>query len=370
MATYLERYQQGEHEAVWRELIALGDAVREEPHYSDAKAVAAETMRRVRHNIELLYDRLKQIGYKFDIEDRKPKANPLDQFAAQMGGDSLLNSAFGSIVGNMQERLEAIKKQLDAPRIEYRAYMPPPDDIMETLDAFEREIGPLPLSVRAWCEIVGTVDFMGTHPGLAGKAGDVGVPDVNNMLRMAMAQNPMPDMSEEEYRKHLETYYQDSPFGIEPMMAMFRMIEREKNKTQTEEREEPEVLMADPLVFYFELDAEEAREMLDDEDYVASVVDVLMDNDEDYEYEEGDPVPYALTVAPDDNHKANFSGASYDIYLPDGRADVKVLGTPDEMYFIQHLRNSFKWGGFPGLEHHPKHDAKLVAFLKEGLLSI
>jgi hypothetical protein len=54
MASYLERYLNGEREQVWAELMTLGAAVREVPLYSDAWAVASETMRRVRHTIELL----------------------------------------------------------------------------------------------------------------------------------------------------------------------------------------------------------------------------------------------------------------------------------------------------------------------------
>lgn len=51
---YLARYVASEHEQVWAELQSLGAAVREEPVYTDALAVARETMRRVRHNIEML----------------------------------------------------------------------------------------------------------------------------------------------------------------------------------------------------------------------------------------------------------------------------------------------------------------------------
>ena len=50
------RYRNGEYEQVWDELTALGPAIREEPHYSQAREVAAETMRRVRRNCELLDD--------------------------------------------------------------------------------------------------------------------------------------------------------------------------------------------------------------------------------------------------------------------------------------------------------------------------
>ena len=49
---YPERYQNGEYEQVWKELQDLGASIRDEPHYSQAQEVAAETMRRVRRNCE------------------------------------------------------------------------------------------------------------------------------------------------------------------------------------------------------------------------------------------------------------------------------------------------------------------------------
>lgn len=57
MATYLERYLAGEHEQVWRDIVALGDAVREEPAFTDAEAMAREMMSRVQRNIEKLIPR-------------------------------------------------------------------------------------------------------------------------------------------------------------------------------------------------------------------------------------------------------------------------------------------------------------------------
>ncbi len=52
--TYLERYLAGEYEEVWNELMRLGSSVHDGAVYSDAQAVAQETMRRVRKNIEML----------------------------------------------------------------------------------------------------------------------------------------------------------------------------------------------------------------------------------------------------------------------------------------------------------------------------
>jgi hypothetical protein len=52
--SFLSRYQQGEHFAVWAELNALGEDVRARKIRDDAYAVASETMRRARVNIQTL----------------------------------------------------------------------------------------------------------------------------------------------------------------------------------------------------------------------------------------------------------------------------------------------------------------------------
>jgi hypothetical protein len=67
MERYLTRYQQGDCEQVWEELYALGPAVRQGDLYPDAEAVALETMRRVRHNIEVVIPRREEIGYEFGM---------------------------------------------------------------------------------------------------------------------------------------------------------------------------------------------------------------------------------------------------------------------------------------------------------------
>src|SRR3954447_3367427 len=64
-SSFLERYQSGDYEQVWAELTALGSSLRDDPLHSDALAVAHETMRRVRRNIEKLIPPLRQLGYKF-----------------------------------------------------------------------------------------------------------------------------------------------------------------------------------------------------------------------------------------------------------------------------------------------------------------
>jgi hypothetical protein len=124
MATYLDRYLHGEHEQVWADLVTLGPTVREEPLYSDAWAVACETMRRARYNIELLIPRLESLGYQF--------------------GHSWLPA--------------------DEPHAHPPVFTPPASDVHEIITEFEQRIGVLPLSLRAFYEFVGSVNFVGTPP--------------------------------------------------------------------------------------------------------------------------------------------------------------------------------------------------------------
>ena len=120
---YLERYQNGEHEQVWTELQALGANIREQPHYSQAQAVATETMHRVRRNCERIVSRLHSLGYVFgtfpDGSRRSYRADPLAPPSAEMRAD---------------------------------------------LEELEAAAGPLPLSLIAFWEEVGSVDLVGMHP--------------------------------------------------------------------------------------------------------------------------------------------------------------------------------------------------------------
>lgn len=114
---YLQRYLNGEYAQVWAELLALGSSIRDEPLYSDAYAVARETMLRARNNVELLVSRLTTVGYRF----RRPEMT----------------------------------------------WQPPNQESLATLVRLEREYGRLPLGLHAWYEFVGSINFMGSYPQLS-----------------------------------------------------------------------------------------------------------------------------------------------------------------------------------------------------------
>jgi hypothetical protein len=131
MSQYLERYLAGECKPVWDELLALGAAIRQEPLASEAWAVAQETMRRVRYNIELLIPRLQTLGYRF-----------------------------GEIPHEYKEDLEWEQKFVKA----YPIFQSPPPDTARLLDELEQRVGALPLSIRAFYLEIGGVNFIGVDP--------------------------------------------------------------------------------------------------------------------------------------------------------------------------------------------------------------
>jgi len=106
---WLGRYQSGDREAVWAELVALGSSVRTGDVVDEAVAVAQETMVRARENVKELHKRLKSVGYEFQYPDR--------------------------------------------------VYLTPETDGRRRLSELETKIGHMPLSLRAFYEVVGTVDF-------------------------------------------------------------------------------------------------------------------------------------------------------------------------------------------------------------------
>jgi hypothetical protein len=129
MPTFLDRYLAGEHEQVWRDLINLGPAIRQDSTLLvDARAVATATMRRVSHNLALLVPRLRDAGYRFAYDDTARQES-----GGWWGAD-------------------------------FPVHDPPAASAAENLDAIERTFGPLPLSVRAFYEHVGAVNLIGTHP--------------------------------------------------------------------------------------------------------------------------------------------------------------------------------------------------------------
>lgn len=127
--SYLNRYEAGEHEQVWREISpCYWKDAQTEPFRSEVLAVARATMTRVKHNIALLVPRLEALGYAFGYEWMD------DDERREWAGD------------------------------EPPVVSSPLPDIQERFSRLEEAGIRLPISLQAWYEIVGAVNFVGTPP--------------------------------------------------------------------------------------------------------------------------------------------------------------------------------------------------------------
>ncbi|KAF3889286.1 MULTISPECIES: hypothetical protein [Nostocales] len=111
--TFFYRYLAGDRESVWKELQALGEIV--EPSLkADALAVARETMRRAKLNLEIIVHRLKKLGFEFSQPEQ--------------------------------------------------VIVPVQSQTLQLLDDVEQQWGTLPFSVRAWYECIHSVELFASKP--------------------------------------------------------------------------------------------------------------------------------------------------------------------------------------------------------------
>ncbi|MBC8143002.1 MAG: hypothetical protein H7Y38_16380 [Armatimonadetes bacterium] len=110
--TLLNRYIGGEHKAVWAELLAGVDKDRQPIADADAEAVASETMRRVRANIETIAARLSATGYEFGVY---PDGEPIPFSVATLGDTDAADDktrAFTQLVGALPLSLRAFYRHV------------------------------------------------------------------------------------------------------------------------------------------------------------------------------------------------------------------------------------------------------------------
>jgi hypothetical protein len=324
---FLRRYQAGDRESVWRDMTALGAAVRTQPYFDDAWATARETMRRAGSNVRTLIQRLDQLGYAFwngEHGTLGPQgitmshgnrivtyASPMDMIREAMARNPVgmhpraleVRQTLMSLIGPFQaakakadaarqareERQAAITDHLKDPLV----LGPPTTEEVQGIRELEEKGMVLPLAWRAWIEEVGDVNLAGSHPRLC--------------------------------------------FWDHPGFAG---------------------VYADPLMvtldhFHFEIEAWE--EAFDDGET---------------------PEGFDAIIAWDPQAKARLaiekqvldSGAS--IAVPDLAADSAVHLGGREVLFVDYLRKAFRWGGFPGWEGQAQPPEAELNFLTEGLLPI
>jgi hypothetical protein len=274
MPTFLERYLSGECITVWDELYRFGHLDPDSDLFQDAWAVSQETMRRVRHNIEILIPRLIEAGYTFGYEwavgSGFPSAPPLPVFS------------------------------------------PPSQDTPTTIVAIEQQAGTLPLSLRAFYEIVGSVNFIGNAP------------------------NAWPQ-------------WQSLPDGLD---ALFVYPVADALQGLTSWQEEFEGMTEED----WDLPESEEEDICDTRAYAALPHDC-----------------WFVAIAPDEWHKYNISGCgAYEIAIPNAAADARLLTESHHVSFVSYLRHCFQWAGFPKLERVSNNPARItgLSFLLRDLLPI
>ncbi|HEY7782164.1 MAG TPA: hypothetical protein VIC85_18385 [Ktedonobacterales bacterium] len=335
MGSFLERYERGESEQVWTELIALGQAVREEPVYSDALAVAHETMRRARENIERLIPRLVAVGYQFGYGWVQPfvRERLLGPYRVAYPGQ------YGQVLTpRIPERFPFGYRADFAERLEMAASMPPlfaaADDREEQIAQLEHNIaattpvqhalreqlratrgalqskpsaqalvaelealtGPLPLSLRAWYEVVGGVSFVGDS--VAWRA----------LLPETVTTYPM-----DEY-DYLNPMFLLDPLLVRPLDEA--VLARYRSRAGLGQ-------------------ASQSR------------------------------VPLAVGMDPRMKYLDNGGPGGYQIVVPALEADAPFV--PGGQMFVTYLRECFQWGGFPGWARQPERPDSDLAFLTHDL---
>jgi hypothetical protein len=217
---WLDRYVAGEHAAVWAEMVSAGPQVRAKPFAAPAWSVAQETMGRARHNVEQIIRRLDALNYRF-IEPAKrswpdggddapitfslqtpqghkpmtmsvgdikakiknadlshlpaPARKSLEQMRDFVGG---LATQFDQASRAAQAAGRAKPKSVVSNHLEDTdVFLPPDAGEAKTLAKLERKKLYLPLSLRAWIEMVGRIDLSGSHPALSFLSG----PDFPNI---------------------------------------------------------------------------------------------------------------------------------------------------------------------------------------------
>jgi hypothetical protein len=145
-----DRYLAGEHRQVWVELQEMGAAVREEQHAADALAVAYAMMMRVRESVASSVERLSGIGYEFECAKRIREATPMPPMIRDLQ--------------ELRQQLGLPPKQWGEPERPVAPIEPPEVGLRHRMRRLERDAGTLPLSLRAFWEVVGSVDLRGNHP--------------------------------------------------------------------------------------------------------------------------------------------------------------------------------------------------------------
>lgn len=148
-----ERYENGDREAVWAELVEIGALDGTPGLRQDAERVAALTMQRAATNVATLTIHLTARGYRFaNRYSRNRRRRTIEDLGLRRSMEAAGRDLSWVDEGDVEETV--------------MGWAGPRPDVGEHIDAAERAIGgPLPLSVRFACRYLDVVDLAGSFPG-------------------------------------------------------------------------------------------------------------------------------------------------------------------------------------------------------------
>ena len=383
----LRRYQAGEHEAVWAELMALGAKVREAPHFDDAWAVARETMRRARHNVEHIIRRLDELGYRFwDGKQGRPAGPPRkltfgNKVIEAAPLEALLAAMFDEARRLPPAQLTLV--MLDQLRNIYQSVMYPWQD-RELL--FKRQRFPLDAEMHAL--------FEQAKKTPAGQVTAATIEQLDKLHRNALGQavaywrekgEDPPALrekkeAEERRRKDAEAadHLKDKRVFGPPSKKQVALIKKLEGKG---------VLVPLSLRAWIEqvgsVNLAGAHPRLcswADESFAGTYADPLMvapdmvELEAWHEQNEGEVLDWVIGW--DAKAKARLVvddeqlDYGYSVIVPEPAADALLKGEPRNASFVGYLRSAFRWGGFPGWEAQKNRPEAELAMIRDGLLPL
>jgi hypothetical protein len=324
---------------------------------TDARAVAHETMRRVRANLELLVPRLRAAGYDFgyawlaaqadfEEEHRTPMTPEWLQQMREMGVSEILLQEMEEHDGEENAWMYELAQQ------PHLVVQPPAPEVHDQLRELERLVGPLPLSLMAWYEEVGAVNFVGVPPDHCAGARMLIPPGSGPVyvLQREAAEPTEPDA----VRPPGTPKYSYQP--VLPGMDQAAAAEFIPQIAETNDATGGARVSA-PTRVHHDLDPL----------YVYPLEEVL----QSIRLQVADPGEgqYYVDLAPDEYFKYFVSGGGqYGVRVPDARIDAPLEGEWHQTTFVKYLRMCFAWAGFPGLETRIDPQNVEFARLREGLL--
>lgn len=166
---YFERYEAGEHEAVWSELRDKGAALFDGPDLEDARRVASTTMLRVASNLARIAAALRGFGYEFVTVGPPPVEIASINVAVRASATEALLSHPGLGPEQVRQMLASLPQLLGGPvdnaptasrDISVRpSALGDPNAFAQEVAAYEEIAGPIPLSLAAFWRFIGLADF-------------------------------------------------------------------------------------------------------------------------------------------------------------------------------------------------------------------